>query len=309
MKVSATLPEPRSPCATRRLRAATSERGLGVWRGGDRGSALAACRGRPRADRLPWARLVMHRRLGRRSALARRSGWRSDAQPASRMTVSKQLGTKAARALERDRQLSRAASLIGPCATSAPTYGPKKSSSHCSTSGFAGGGFSVSAAGSGASAPGGMISTCSPGRPRFRRRRASAARKALLLQVGELLPQGLVAGLHLGDLDADRVRLLADRPAGVHLAADLHRQEGADDQQDRDPGDPAARGRDAHPHRPLGWRRPARGHLEAGHLPGSLARHFSTVQGDRRAVVHIRVLRTERSCYGGREHLFCLTRG
>ena len=56
---------------------------------------------------------------------------------------------------------------------SAAEDGPKKSSTHCSSIGF-GGSSAVSASGSGASAPGGMIRTRSPGTPRFASRRASA---------------------------------------------------------------------------------------------------------------------------------------
>lgn len=64
----------------------------------------------------------------------------------------------------------------------AKAYGPKKRSSHCSSGGVAGAGFSRSAGGRAVSEPGGMISTCSPGRPRFSRRRASAERKPKLFR-------------------------------------------------------------------------------------------------------------------------------
>jgi len=60
------------------------------------------------------------------------------------------------------------------------------------------------------------------------------------VQVAELPLQRIVLLLNRRDLDSHLLGLLGDLPVGIHLPADLHRQDGADHQQHGEPGHAAA---------------------------------------------------------------------
>ncbi len=126
-------------------------------------------RGRARPDALGWPRShtgasavgAGHRRARHRSAVRR--GLRPPRGGAARRDPA------TARLLRRARALT-----YGDCGD------PKKRSSHCSIIGSVGAAAAASSSGRGSSAPGGMMSTCSPLAPRLASRRASALMYASL---------------------------------------------------------------------------------------------------------------------------------